>query len=92
MVKQLLEPRWPGSKVSTPGPVGSRFKPDPTEEPPCKRVWCPLNTSRPNVLPLVWYESLERGCQLKCRPRHLIAVQNDEFRPKIAFMLLQNGT
>ncbi|GFT06494.1 hypothetical protein TNCV_3356222 [Trichonephila clavipes] len=32
-----------------------------------------------NVLPLVWCEiRLERGCQLKCRPRHLTVVRNYE--------------
>ncbi|GBM43124.1 hypothetical protein AVEN_148693-1 [Araneus ventricosus] len=36
--------------------------------------------------------SLERGCQLRCRPRHLTEVQNYEVRPKIALVLLQNGT
>ncbi|GBL81699.1 hypothetical protein AVEN_93477-1 [Araneus ventricosus] len=30
--------------------------------------------------------------QLRRRPRHLIAVQNYKVRPKIAFMLLRNGT
>ncbi|GBL78703.1 Jerky -like [Araneus ventricosus] len=32
------------------------------------------------------------GCQLRCRPRHLTEVQNYEVRPKIALVLLQNGT
>ncbi|GBM71090.1 hypothetical protein AVEN_146305-1 [Araneus ventricosus] len=36
------------------------LKPDSTEEPPCKWVWCTLNPSAPHVLPLVWCESLER--------------------------------
>ncbi|GFV58125.1 hypothetical protein TNCV_2109531 [Trichonephila clavipes] len=25
---------------------------------------------------LVWYGSYKRGCQLRCRPRHLTMVQN----------------
>ncbi|GBN29104.1 hypothetical protein AVEN_151694-1 [Araneus ventricosus] len=28
-------------------------------------------------------------CQLRCHPGHLTAVQNDEFLPKIALVLLQ---
>ncbi|GFW30481.1 hypothetical protein TNCV_454191 [Trichonephila clavipes] len=31
-----------------------------------------------NVLPLMWCGSWKRGCQLRCRPRHLISVQNYE--------------
>ncbi|GBM98861.1 hypothetical protein AVEN_44867-1 [Araneus ventricosus] len=76
-------------------PRGARVpgsKPDSIEEPPCKRVWCTLNPTRPNVLPLVWYGSLERGYQLRYRPPHLTKVKNYEVRPKIALMLLQNGT
>ncbi|GBL87375.1 hypothetical protein AVEN_118328-1 [Araneus ventricosus] len=34
----------------------------------------------------------EGGGQLRCRPRHLTDVQNDEVHPKIALVLLQNGT
>ncbi|GBN38610.1 hypothetical protein AVEN_39522-1 [Araneus ventricosus] len=49
---------------------------DSTEEPPSKRIWCTLNPSGPNDFRLVWLGSLERGCQLRCRPRHLTAVQN----------------
>ncbi|GBN80965.1 hypothetical protein AVEN_210748-1 [Araneus ventricosus] len=45
-----------------------------------------------NILPLVWCRSLERGCQLRCRPPHLTGAQNDEVRPKIALVWLQNGT
>ncbi|GBN87709.1 hypothetical protein AVEN_131809-1 [Araneus ventricosus] len=69
---------------------GSR--PDSTEDPPCmgpvarqivrsgqtSSRWCGVE---------VW----RGGCQLRCRPRHLTAVQNYEVRPKIALVLLQNG-
>ncbi|GBM15064.1 hypothetical protein AVEN_150083-1 [Araneus ventricosus] len=41
-----------------------------------------------HLLVLVWRGSLEKGCNLRCRPRHLIAVQNY----KIALVLLQNRT
>ncbi|GBO42164.1 hypothetical protein AVEN_84803-1 [Araneus ventricosus] len=30
---------------------------------PCKRAWCSLNPSRPNLHPLVWWGSLKRGAQ-----------------------------
>ncbi|GBM03599.1 hypothetical protein AVEN_229195-1 [Araneus ventricosus] len=53
---------------------------DSTEEPSCKRVWCTLNPSGPNVLPLVW--KFGEGCQLGCRPRHLSAIQKYEVFPK----------
>ncbi|GBN99667.1 hypothetical protein AVEN_10106-1 [Araneus ventricosus] len=74
---------------------GRRFtgsKPYSTEETPCKRAWCTLNQSEPSVLPLVWLETLEKGCQLRCSLRHLTAVQNFEVRPKIALVLLQIWT
>ncbi|GBL93895.1 hypothetical protein AVEN_153652-1 [Araneus ventricosus] len=45
-----------------------------------------------NALQPAWRGSLERGCQLRCRPRHLIAIQNYEVCPKIALVLIQNGT
>ncbi|GBN64508.1 hypothetical protein AVEN_114426-1 [Araneus ventricosus] len=71
-----------------PGP-----RPDSTEDPPCmgpaarqiirsgqtSSRWCGVE---------VW----RGGCQLRCRPRHLTEVQNYEVRPKIALVLLQNGT
>ncbi|GBO33560.1 hypothetical protein AVEN_180323-1 [Araneus ventricosus] len=41
--------------------------------------WCGVET---------WIE----GRQLRCRPRHLTEVKNDEFRPKIALALPQNCT
>ncbi|GBM33745.1 hypothetical protein AVEN_131648-1 [Araneus ventricosus] len=45
-----------------------------------------------SVLSLVWCGSLERGCQLRCRPRHLTAIQKYEVRLQIALVLVQNGT
>ncbi|GBO34197.1 hypothetical protein AVEN_57726-1, partial [Araneus ventricosus] len=38
-------------------------KPDSTEKLTCKRAWCSLNSSRPNLHPLVWWGSLKRGAQ-----------------------------
>ncbi|GBM99094.1 hypothetical protein AVEN_138933-1 [Araneus ventricosus] len=45
-------------------------KPDSTEEPPCKRVWCTFNPSGPKVLPLVWCKkmpTLARPTQEGCK-------------------------
>ncbi|GBN35132.1 hypothetical protein AVEN_133859-1 [Araneus ventricosus] len=55
---RLRDQRVPGSK------------PDSTEEPPCKRVWCTFNPSGPNVLPLVWCKkipTLARPTQKGCK-------------------------
>ncbi|GBN60649.1 hypothetical protein AVEN_130661-1 [Araneus ventricosus] len=44
-----------------------------------------------NILPMVWFESRDKKCQLRYRPSHLTAIQNYSVRPKIALVLLQNG-
>ncbi|GBM76444.1 hypothetical protein AVEN_31133-1 [Araneus ventricosus] len=44
-----------------------------------------------NDLPLVWCGCLAKGCQLRCRPCHLTAVQNFEVSPQIAVVSLENG-
>ncbi|GBM92883.1 hypothetical protein AVEN_205215-1 [Araneus ventricosus] len=66
-------------------------KPDSTEDPPYMGP-----TTRQIILsvqtPFRWCGAEVWRCQLRCRPRHLTAVQNDEVRPKIALVLLQNGT
>ncbi|GBM08032.1 hypothetical protein AVEN_71470-1 [Araneus ventricosus] len=78
--------RWPSGKVWSSGP-GS--KPDSIAvHVGLLHVKSYGNGS--NVLPLVWWGSLERGCQFRCRPRHLTAIQKDEVRPKQALVLLQN--
>ncbi|GBL96061.1 hypothetical protein AVEN_104306-1 [Araneus ventricosus] len=84
---------WPSSKVSESGPDPGP-KPDSTEDPPSMRTCCTLNHSRRlNFLSLKWCGGLGRRMQeLKCRPRRLTAIQNYEVNPKIAFVLLQNGT
>ncbi|GBL90597.1 hypothetical protein AVEN_179496-1 [Araneus ventricosus] len=51
-----------GGLVVRSQPRGRRVpdpKPDSTEEPPCKRVWCTPNPSRPNTLLLMWCGSLQ---------------------------------
>ncbi|GBN40733.1 hypothetical protein AVEN_125519-1 [Araneus ventricosus] len=62
--------------------------------PKIRHVWGLLHTKSYAVAkrPLVSVvRKIEKGCQLRRRPRHLTAVQNDEVRSKIALVLLQNG-
>ncbi|GBO16176.1 hypothetical protein AVEN_214748-1 [Araneus ventricosus] len=63
-----------------------------TENPPyiSEPVATQIRFRGSNVLSPLWCGSLERGCQLRCRPRHLIAVQNYEVRLKIVVVLHQN--
>ncbi|GBO23556.1 hypothetical protein AVEN_188867-1 [Araneus ventricosus] len=83
----MSRPRWPSGKVLGRRVPGSRS--DSVVYGAC----CTLtHTQWPNVLPLVWRGSLERGCQLRRRPRHLTVVQNYEERPKIALVLPENRT
>ncbi|GBM93021.1 hypothetical protein AVEN_219835-1 [Araneus ventricosus] len=82
-------PRWPSGRVSALGPEGS--KPDSTED-PCMGL---LHTQsyvvakRPPV-GVAW--KFGEGVPAQCRPRHLTVFQNYEVRPKVALVLLQNGT
>ncbi|GBM17247.1 hypothetical protein AVEN_223789-1 [Araneus ventricosus] len=80
--------------------------PNSTNEPPCKwswctpnvlpLVWCPQPTSTDSPIGFRVHVGVVRkfgeGWQIRCLPRHLIVVQNNEVRLKIALMLLQNGT
>ncbi|GBM68770.1 hypothetical protein AVEN_97905-1 [Araneus ventricosus] len=86
-----MGPRWPSGKVPALGPEGCR----PETRFHRKSAVHGLHAKSYAVAkrpPLVWRGSLERGCQLRCRPRHLTVVQNYLVRPKIALALLQNGT
>ncbi|GBO25626.1 hypothetical protein AVEN_170732-1 [Araneus ventricosus] len=71
-----------------PGP-----RPDSTEDPPCMGP-AARQTIRSGQTPPRWrgVEARRGGRQPRCRPRHLTKVQNYEVRPKIALVLLQNGT
>ncbi|GBN89322.1 hypothetical protein AVEN_94673-1 [Araneus ventricosus] len=71
-------PIWEGlgGLVVRPRPLGRRApgpKPDSTEDPPCMR---------PAARQLIRSQTssrwcgMERGCQLRCRPRHLTVAQN----------------
>ncbi|GFW34160.1 hypothetical protein TNCV_288421 [Trichonephila clavipes] len=44
-----------------------------------KRERCTLNLSRAQTSSH-WYGNLKRGCQLRCRPRHLTMLQSYEVR------------
>ncbi|GFY16398.1 hypothetical protein TNCV_2350411 [Trichonephila clavipes] len=52
------------------------FEPSTTKDPPC-REQCTLNLPRTQTSSR-WCGSRRGGCQLRCRPRHLTMVQNDE--------------
>ncbi|GBM09443.1 hypothetical protein AVEN_141373-1 [Araneus ventricosus] len=56
------------------------------------QIYCKLKLQSGKRLPAGVARKFVESCQLGCRPRHLTAVQNDKFRPLIAFVLLQNGT
>ncbi|GBN67162.1 hypothetical protein AVEN_217568-1 [Araneus ventricosus] len=76
------EGRWPSGKESTAKLEVPGSKPDSTEDPSCMGpVASQVIRRRSSVLPLVWCGRLERGA-LRCRPRHMIEVQNDEVRRK----------
>ncbi|GBM97734.1 hypothetical protein AVEN_265433-1 [Araneus ventricosus] len=76
-------PQWPSGRASA-------SKPDSTED---RRAWGLLQAKSyvRSQTSARWYgEGVPyKGCQLRCRPRHLTAVQNDEIGPLV---LLQNGT
>ncbi|GBO45686.1 hypothetical protein AVEN_81945-1 [Araneus ventricosus] len=76
--KTLLRPRWPGLDLGT---GGSQVRnPIP---PKIRRVWGLLHDESYVVAkrpPVGVRRKFGEGCQLRCRPRHLTAVQNYEVR------------
>ncbi|GBL88397.1 hypothetical protein AVEN_103046-1 [Araneus ventricosus] len=62
-------------------------KPDCTQAHPYMWTWCVLSLMSRVKRPLL---SVERRCHVRRRLRHLTAVKNDEVRPKIALVFLQN--
>ncbi|GBN97226.1 hypothetical protein AVEN_82096-1 [Araneus ventricosus] len=81
--------------------VGSRLwgrrvagsKPDSTEDPPCMGpAALEIMRSGQTLSRLCGVEAWRGRCQTRRRPRRLTVVQNYEIRPKIALVLLQNGT
>ncbi|GBN36750.1 hypothetical protein AVEN_29507-1 [Araneus ventricosus] len=86
-----MGPAVASGKASASGPEDPR--PDSTEDPPCMGP-AARQIIRSGQTSSRWcgVEAWRRGCQLRCRPRHLSAFQNYEVRPKIALVLLQNGT
>ncbi|GBO21705.1 hypothetical protein AVEN_32271-1 [Araneus ventricosus] len=88
-----LRPRWPRVKVPASEPEAPCWRPDSNKDPSCNGpVAHQIIRMEPNVLPLVWCGSLERGCHLRCCPCHLPTVKNDEVRPKIASFCFKNRT
>ncbi|GBM48326.1 hypothetical protein AVEN_106526-1 [Araneus ventricosus] len=75
-------PRWPNGRVTALGTEGSRLETRFHRRSLVYEACCtPNRTQWPNVLPLVWRESLEKGCQFRRRPLHLTAIQNNKIRP-----------
>ncbi|GBL93949.1 hypothetical protein AVEN_76680-1 [Araneus ventricosus] len=70
------------------------LKLDSTEDPPCMWACCRLNNTQSAKRPpaVVERKFWRGGCQLRCRPNHLTAVQNVEVCPKIVLVLLQSDT
>ncbi|GBN71811.1 hypothetical protein AVEN_243870-1 [Araneus ventricosus] len=70
----------------------SGTKSDSTEDTACMWARCKLKlmswVKRP---PSGVVRKFGEGVHFMSRPRHLTAVQNDEVRPQIALVLLQNG-
>ena len=80
-------------RVSSTRPEGSEFESRFHGRTVVCAGWCTLNLVVGQMYSR-WcgVDVLRGGCQLRCRPRHLTGVQNDDVRPKIAIVLLQNGT
>ncbi|GBM14197.1 hypothetical protein AVEN_61010-1 [Araneus ventricosus] len=87
-------PRWPSDTVSALRPEGLRFEnPIPMKtRHVCEPVASQIVAKGAKRLPPERCGILKRGCQLRCHPSHLTAFQNYDVRPKIAILLLQNGT
>ncbi|GFW00742.1 hypothetical protein TNCV_2305151 [Trichonephila clavipes] len=56
------------------------FDPCTAEEPPYRGGKCSSNLSRLRRFPVGGVVGVERGCQLKCHPRHLTVVEDYEVR------------
>ncbi|GBM06167.1 hypothetical protein AVEN_99512-1 [Araneus ventricosus] len=68
-------------------------KPDSTEDPPVWGLLQVKSCAEVKHPPVGVMSKLGKcGAKLRCRPRHLTAVQNYEVRSKIALVLLQNGS
>ncbi|GFT73353.1 uncharacterized protein TNCV_4009631 [Trichonephila clavipes] len=65
-------------RVTHSWPACHEFEPSTAEDPPCRGAMLVEFVESSEVLSLVWYGSYKRGCQLRCRLRHLTMVQNDE--------------
>ncbi|GBM26083.1 hypothetical protein AVEN_12844-1 [Araneus ventricosus] len=84
--------RWPGGKISTPGPEVSRLEIRFDRRTAVSAHMVHVKSVRAKCPPVGIVRKFGEGSQLRCRPRHLTAIQNYKVRPKIALVLLQNGT
>ncbi|GFY32588.1 uncharacterized protein TNCV_673431 [Trichonephila clavipes] len=73
--------RWPQKPSGQ--DIGSwltchEFEPNTTKDTPCSGAMYVKSVESSKILPFVRCGSEERGCQLRCPPRHLTMVQNFE--------------
>ncbi|GFV14174.1 hypothetical protein TNCV_526481 [Trichonephila clavipes] len=61
--------------------VCQQFEPSATEDLPCRGDRCTFNLSKlkRSLVGVLW-KLREWGCRIRCHPRHLTIVQNDEVR------------
>ncbi|GFY27616.1 uncharacterized protein TNCV_910671 [Trichonephila clavipes] len=60
------------------------FEPSTAEDPPCREKMLFKYVESSNILPLVWCGSKKKGCQVRCRPRHLTMVQVYEILSRVS--------
>ncbi|GBM13466.1 hypothetical protein AVEN_40406-1 [Araneus ventricosus] len=71
----------------------SSSEPDSSEDPPCVRAACTLNSTSWAKRPLGGeVRKFGYGAPAQVSPCHLTAAQNYDVRPKIGLLLLQEGT
>ncbi|GBN73996.1 hypothetical protein AVEN_193517-1, partial [Araneus ventricosus] len=86
-VHRFIRPRWPSGKIPTSNRMVAGSKPDSAEDPPCMGPAARKIIRSGRMPSRLCSAEVWRG-----GPRHLTAVQNDDVRPKIPLLLLQNGT
>ncbi|GBL94220.1 hypothetical protein AVEN_163535-2-1, partial [Araneus ventricosus] len=85
-------PRWPGGKISALGPEGYKFETRFHLRTAVQAGLVHVKSVGAKSPSTGVVRKFGEGCQLWCPLHHLTAVQNDEVRPKIALVLLRNGT
>ncbi|GBM05231.1 hypothetical protein AVEN_157664-1 [Araneus ventricosus] len=87
-----LSHRWPCGKVSASSPEGSSLETRFHRRSAVLVSLLQVKSGMVSQTSSLWYGGEAWRCQIRCRPRDLTMIQNDEARPKIALVLLQNGT